>query len=409
MTRIIALLGLSVTWNLGIAQDLVITNARIIVGTGAVIEQGSIVVSDGRIVSVSEDSPEVQSLQIDARGMTVMPGLIDTHRHDLYARRRVSSDAEAAVALEEQTPRNLQTLLAEGFTTIMVPGFPLSPSLEIRRRLKDGELAGPRLLITGPGFITPGDHPAEGPVCRGNPYCAARTATQVSDPSTARLEVRKTAMAGVDGIKTGIDRVVVPDVVMDESLLAVIVDEAIRLGLPAMIHAETVEDMIRSVELGARHLVHTPYTDLIEGGPGARVLRDAGAFVTTTVSFSSPQVAEARGGEYLRGDDHDRLLKNIRHLWDEGVVVAFGTDSPGGIRPIVEIEELGKVLTPSEIVTALTLNAAVFLGLNDELGTLEAGKVADIVIMDGDPLADISYLANVMVVIQAGQVVVDNR
>ena len=176
-----------------------------------------------------------------------------------------------------------------------------------------------------------------------------------------------------------------------------------------MIHAETVEDMIRSVELGARHLVHTPYTDLIEGGPGARVLREAGAFVTTTVSFSSPQVAEARGGEYLRGDDHDRLLKNIRHLWDEGVVVAFGTDSPGGIRPIVEIEELGKVLTPSEIVTALTLNAAVFLGLNDELGTLEAGKVADIVIMDGDPLADISYLANVMVVIQAGRVVVDNR
>jgi imidazolonepropionase-like amidohydrolase len=102
----------------------------------------------------------------------------------------------------------------------------------------------------------------------------------------------------------------------------------------------------------------------------------------------------------------------VRQLWDAGVIVAFGTDT-ASLRPAAaiahEIRTLSEVLSEEEIITALTRNAAQFLGLGDDIGTLEPDKFADIVIVDGDPLTDISVLANVAVVIQRGKVVVDNR
>jgi imidazolonepropionase-like amidohydrolase len=105
-------------------------------------------------------------------------------------------------------------------------------------------------------------------------------------------------------------------------------------------------------------------------------------------------------------------LARIRALWDVGVTIAFGTDSfvPDPTRDIrSEIETLARVFSPDEVLTALTRNAAAFLELGSEIGTLEAGKRADIVVIDGDPLADIDVLRKVAVVIQSGNVVVDNR
>ena len=104
-----------------------------------------------------------------------------------------------------------------------------------------------------------------------------------------------------------------------------------------------------------------------------------------------------------------QVLENVRHLWDEGVTVAFGTDGPSSGFFIAEVRGLSAVLSAEEIITALTRNAAVFLYLQDELGTLEPGKIADIVIIDGDPLSDIEDLTNVQVVIKGGEIVVDNR
>ncbi len=106
------------------------------------------------------------------------------------------------------------------------------------------------------------------------------------------------------------------------------------------------------------------------------------------------------------------MLAAMRALWDAGVTIAFGTDrflnNPADDISR-EIESLNRVLSPAEIITALTHNAATYLDLSDEIGSLEPGKLADIVIIDGDPIANISDLANVEVVIQGGQIVVDNR
>jgi len=410
-TRTLALLAFLIPWGEGIAQDLVITNARIIDGAGQTIEEGSVVIMEGRISSISADPVEAgDATVIDAQGMTVLPGLIDAHRHDLLgsvqAFAELANDADLAEATEREAPASMQALLAEGFTTVMMPGLFLSAGADVRRRLERGETAGPRLLFAGPGFTAPDDFPARGMVCGDNAYCSDRVAYQVTDPAVARAHVRSLAEAGVDAIKVFVDA---EGADLGDEVFAAITEEADAQGLSTYLHAHRVEDMLDGVRLGADRLVHTPSDTLIEDGPGARLLRERGVAIATTASYTAPAFAEALGFPYSAGARHERLLQNVRHLMDEGVVVAFGTDSPDLIRPMVEIEELSRVLEPEEVIATLTRNAALFLGLEDEIGTIEPGKAADLVIIDGDPLADVSDLAHVEVVIRDGRVVVDNR
>jgi len=392
------------------AQDFAITNARIVDGTGSVIRRGIVVVTDGQIESVAETiEGALHGDVIDAAGMTLLPGFIDTHRHDLVdSLAAATSEEDLALALETETPRNLQRLLEEGFTTVMVPAFDVATAIEVRRRLRDGELSGPRLLTTGPAFTAPGDHPAAGPACRGNAFCASRLSVQVSDPAIARAIVRDLASLGVGASKAVVDRQIVPETTLDESVLEAIIDEAHSNGLPAMVHAETVDDMIMAARLGADRLVHTPNDALIAGTNGGNILRQLDIPVATTVSFSSPQLADILGWEG-RDEEHQRILQNIVHLWDRGVIVAFGTDSPPRIGPIVEMEQLATALSPARVIMALTRNAASFLDLGDEIGTIEPQKTADLVLVDGDPLVDIRNLGDVKLVMQAGRIVVDKR
>jgi imidazolonepropionase-like amidohydrolase len=401
------------------AQDLTIINARIIDGTGQVIERGSIVITAGRITSVTAhdasagtaaNEPGSGTADIDANGMTVMPGLIDTHRHDLLgdlgAMPSFRNDTDVAAAIDSITPGRLHSLLEQGFTTVMMPGTYLSPSQRVRRLLKDGTIGGPRLLFSGPGFTAPGDFPATGMVCQGNGYCAEQVAFQVTDAARARSYVRSLAEAGVDAIKLFVDDAGAD---LDDDVFAAVVGEAASLGLATMLHAHRVADMLDGVRLGVDRLVHTPGDAPIAAGDGARILRERGVAIATTVSLSSPQFAQAAGFEYSGATRHRQVLENIRHLVDEGVVVAFGTDSPDFITAQVELEQLGTVLTPAEIIAAMTRDAATFLNLDDEIGTLETGKRADIVIVDGDPLTDIMDLAQIAVVVRDGQITVDRR
>ena len=155
------------------------------------------------------------------------------------------------------------------------------------------------------------------------------------------------------------------------------------------------------------------------GTDASQVLRDAAIPIATTAATRAAVVDDAGvvrtpfGAEYT--PRHRALLEqrlvNLRSLWDDGVVLAFGTDLPYGPRESLDLEVriLSEIFSPEEIVQALTRNAARYLDLESEIGTLEAGKVADILIVDGNPLVDISSLANVQVVLQGGVVVVDNR
>src|SRR5262245_37902738 len=117
------------------AQDLVISNARIIVGNGSLIESGTLVVRSGRIASVSAGSAAPAGVrQIDARGMTIMPGFIDGHRHI------ISGNADQW--LKDQAAQRMQEFLEAGYTTLLAGGGPAEGNLELKRRVDSGQLKG---------------------------------------------------------------------------------------------------------------------------------------------------------------------------------------------------------------------------------------------------------------------------
>ncbi len=417
MKRIIGFVICLVYWNLGAAQDLVITNARIIDGAGQIIERGSVVIADGRIVSVTQEPEDARdTLEIDANGMTVMPGLINTHWHVLSGVSPANSDEAIDQYIEDVVTDLLESLLERGVTTIMSAGDHFPNILELRRKLADGELRGPRLFAVGPLFTAPDDWPTR--LCQGNSDCKAKFTAEVTTPEQARAKVRELAAAGVDAVKLVYDDRIAPDVRINDDVVAAIADEARRNDLTVFAHVSTAEETaLTLVELGVRGLVHPVPFRSIASAKGAQTLRDLQIPVSTTISSWTMEWRELTGQAYSEQDGaiFSQRLEDIKHLWDEGVTVAFGTDSNtrdhalAEARFLAEAHSLNQILTNEEVITTLTRNAAIFLGLGDELGTLEPGKIADMVVIDGDPLADISDLANVKIVIQGGRVVVDKR
>ncbi len=394
MSRLLSAGLMALLWNAGIAQDLLIVNARLIDGTGLDIDRGSIVIEDGRILSVSEGSANAPAARtIDAQGMTVLPGFIDAHRHI------IRGDAEQW--FREQSADRMQEFLGAGFTTLMSGGGPVPGILELRRRVDGGELEGPRIITSG--RADPRSYPT---------------------PEEARERTRTIAEAGVEIIKVRIESSPTDG---EKAVLAAVVEEARRHGLDVMVHASSVPAMIAAVELGAAKLVHTPHGSFMSEADARRVA-DAGMENLSTVGFGVPvfgvfnddNVPTFRDGNAWpegvlggqgRGREAGEKVVNGRTLWDAGVTYGFGTDT--GYHPrdglYHELKTLNLMFSPRDIIKMMGPNTAAFIEMSDDLGTLEPGKLADIVIVDGDPLALIFELLNVQVVVQGGEIVVDKR
>ena len=405
-------------------QDLAIANARIIDGNGGVIDSGSVVVRDDRIASVAADSADAGGARvIDAGGMTVMPGFIDAHRH------LISGDPDQWLA-EQSAPR-MQEFLDAGFTTVLSAGDDLDAILELRRRLDEGEISGPRLMVSGraplaqsTGGFAPGVDPARIDVSRP-PHRPTEPAPGIPHEQT-RARIQQLANTGVDTIKTVI--IVTPDGPEQETL-SVIADEAQRLGIPSITHAVTVVDTVAAVQAGTHVLVHTPHIGQLDEET-ARMIADSGIPMVSTLGIFVPTFAA--DNELIRdrtGMDNVPRFRdldpfpmdtissagqgpvNARMLWDAGIVYGFGTDTRFEPKDSLfhELKPLHLVFSAEDIVTIMSRNAAIAIGRLDELGTVEAGKLADLVILDGDPLDDPYDLLNVRVVIKGGEIVVDNR
>ena len=413
MARILAFTAFSVFWNLGLAQDLVITNARIIDGAGQFIDLGSVVISDGRIVSVTQGNIDAQGTrELDADGMTVMPGLINTHWHVMGGVLPAGSDEVLYQHIEEEVTVLLGELLERGVTTIMSTADYFPHILELRQRLADGQLRGPRLVSVGRQLTGPNDWASQ--LCDGNIECKAKSFAELATAEEARAAVRELAEAGVDAIKLVYDDQIAPDVRIGDEVVAAITDEAGRHGLRVFAHVTTAEDsFLKLIDLGVRGFVHTDR--LSSSRESARTLYDLEIPVSTTITFWTNEWREIQGEEYSEQTERNlaRRLEGIKYLLDKGVTVAFGTDTTDRTYAetmfLIEARALNQVLSNEEVISTLTRNAAVYVGLGDELGTLEPGKIADIILIDGDPLADISVLTSAAVVIQEGRIVADNR
>jgi imidazolonepropionase-like amidohydrolase len=393
------------------AQDLLITNARILDGTGAEIPNGSVVVADGRITDVTAgraDAP-AGARTIDAGGMTVMPGYIDAHRHV------VAGDPEAWLA--GGAAAQMQEFLEAGFTTVLSAIDP-PQLLTVRDRIAAGEMVGPRLYagafipLAGPSGppMPPGDparfDPSRGDRTTGGPAPAIPTEQTIA-------AVERIADAGYDYIKNVL--IISPNG-PEVDTLKLIVEEGKRRGIPTITHAVSVIDTLAAVEAGPAVLVHTPHIGHLQDYPNAiETIVSAGIPMTSTLAIFTPHFGE--DGEPLFRDGEpfpwDTITSagdgptNARLLWEAGITYAYGTDTqwPAQESLIDELRTLRLVFSPAEVVTILTQNAAEAVLHGDELGTLEAGKLADIVIVDGDPLVTSDVLLNVVTTIKDGVVV----
>ena len=376
-----------------LAQDLVISNARIIVGTGQVIEQGAIVVRGGRIATVSAGPASAPGLKvIDAKGMTAMAGFIDGHRHI------IGGDAQRY--LNEQAADRMREFLEAGYTTILSGGGAAEPVLELKKRIDSGQLKGPRIVPSGPLNLN--------------------NAT----PDMAREGIRKLAAMGIKF--TGEINVTAFKAPQFEALAAA-ADEGKKAGVYVAVHAVSVPAMLAAVKAGVPKLVHTPHFQWMTA-EDARAVKDAGVQVLSCVGFGAPvfdvfntdNVPTFRdGGKWPdaildgegRGREAGYKAVNARTLWDGGVVYGYATDT--NYLPIKglshELRVLNLMFSPLDLIKVMGPHSAAWIDMSRDLGTLEAGKLADIVLLSGNRLEGYWNLMTTKVVVKGGQIVVDKR
>ncbi len=395
------------------AQTLTITNARILDGTGKVIERGAVVVRDGKIVSVSAAAPGATTGRtINANGKTVMPGFIDAHRH------LVTGDA--AQWLAQRAPQQMQEFLDAGFTTVLAAIDPVQV-IEARKKIEAGQMKGPRLFVgtfipvAGASGPPPNGDPARTDPARG----PLPTTPAPAVPRDATIKaVAAAKQAGYDYLKVVLNTTQNgPEV----ETLKLIVSEGKKVNMPTIVHAVSVRDTLAAIEAKPDLLVHTPHIGNLGDDPAAvKKIVDARIPMTSTLAVFVPHFDD-KGTPLFRDrqpfpwntlSSAGQGPVNARLLWEAGLVsYGYGTDTQWAPKETLadELRALRVVFSPQDIIKIITKNAATATMHGSEFGTLEPGKLADLVIIDGDPTKDSDALLNVVTTIKGGQVVFEKK
>ncbi|MEI9814655.1 MAG: amidohydrolase family protein, partial [Acidobacteriota bacterium] len=385
-TKLLALLGLAALTSFG--QDLTITNVRIIGPNASIIERGSIVIRAGKIASVAAGAPaSTAGRVIDAKGKTAMPGFIDAHRH---------------INTGPNEKQQMQAQLEAGYTTLLSGGGPAEGNITLRDHIDKGVINGPRIIPSGNIRISP---------------------TMTTD--AARAEIRKMAALGVKF--TG-EILLTPIPGPNEheiEVLKAIVDEGKKAGVMVQVHAVSQSAMLAAVDAGVPLLVHLPNKDWVTK-EAAQKLAASGTKVLGTVGFGSPVFgvfAEDNNPRFRDGkpwpsgiidgvrlgEEAGTMPVNARTIWDAGAILGYCTDTT--YDPLAgldhELKILNVMFSMKDLVKMMGPNTASYIQMGDQLGTLEAGKLADIILLDGDPLEGYWNWLKTKLVVKGGVVVVD--
>jgi imidazolonepropionase-like amidohydrolase len=386
-------------------------------GTGGEPRPADVVTAGGRIVEVGTGLDGDQA--VDCTGRALLPGMFDCHVHllvngldPLGIRHRPFSLAfyEAAAAM--------RATLAAGVTTIREAGGADLGMMEAQRR---GLIAGPRMQIAIIMIHQTGGHgdPWEASGSNGGLFVPhpGRPSGTVDGPDEMRRKVRELVRAGATVIKCATSGGVLSPrsnprhghFRADE--VAVMVEEAAAAGLAVMAHAQATDGIKTAVRAGVRSIEHGVYLD----DEAVELMRERGTWLVPTLMAPRGVFAAAEAGVPLA--EHqlakarmvaDVHLESARKAIAAGVRVAMGTDS--GVTPHGRnLEELPLLveagMTPAQALHSATLSAAQLMGLGDELGTIEPGKRADLVVVDGDPLEVATLHDRIVSVYQDGTLV----
>jgi imidazolonepropionase-like amidohydrolase len=411
--------------------------------TGEALAPAAVLIEDGKIKQVGTpaqvrvNAPAAVRV-VDLGGATLLPGLIDAHTHLLLdvivpqeaqvKRMAFSGEFEPGLllAIAGMTPSARVLLgaqlaredLESGFTTVRNVGHSgVDGDAALRDAINAGRVPGPRLLASGRKLIASGDY-----IESLNPALANTIAEQeflyVEGADSARRAVRANLFYNVDLIKVAID----DNLTREE--VAALVDEAHRARLKVAVHAGSVPSIQMAIDAGA---------DSIEHGNEAtdeqlRQMRDKGIFLDLTPTFfdgtfwirvhANTALSPAFRAELLARDERGRQrgAALVARVLKSRVKFAAGSDMcwylPGKTRGEASATMFAALHTagmpPLDILRAVTINAAELLGWQDRIGAVEAGKLADLIAVAGDPLSDVTELERVRFVMKGGDIVRDD-
>jgi imidazolonepropionase-like amidohydrolase len=401
-------------------KEIVIRAGHLIDGkSDKVVDNAVILIEGDTIVSVSAGGGEPQGAEgaevVDLSQYTVLPGLMDTHTHVVLNGDITAEDYDVQL-LKQSIPyrailgaRNARIALEHGFTTIrdLETEGAMYADVDVKTAIANGEVPGPRMQVATRAMTPTGMYPLLGyswelKVPTGVQY--------VDGVDGARKAVREQVMYGADWIKYYSDRkyhfeadgVLHSMVNFTDEEAKAIVDESHRLGKKVAAHAIGSDGIAAALRAGV---------DTVEHGDG---LTDAlldeiakkGVYWVPTITVGA-YVAPGRAGNWPKMVDAERTA--FQKALKKNVKIVFGTDAGGfdwkNLNQAKEFEYYVQYgMTPMQAIRSATSMASEALGWKDKVGTVEAGKWADIVAVSGDPLKDISELSRVKFVMKAGVV-----
>jgi imidazolonepropionase-like amidohydrolase len=384
---------------------LVVHGGRIFDGTGADPAAGDVAIEDGRIVAVGPglDGDDM----VDVAGKTLLPGLFDCHTHVCTS--YIDPLRRALQPFSYQffeASANLLATLRIGITTIREAG---GADLGIKQAVADGLIPGPRMQISiimlsqtgghGDDWLPSGDrldlfveHPG-------------RPSGRVDGPDEVRRKVRELHHMGADVIKVATSGGVLSprddprQAHLRPAELEVLVEEATAAGMFVMAHAQGAEGIKNAVRAGIRSIDHGIFLD----DEGIELMKERGTWFVPTLVAPQGVIDAVDAGAQLPPSSVEKARSVLeihrsafRRAVEAGVRIAMGTDSgvtPHGrnLRELQLMVDGG--MTPAAALEATTRSAAQLMGLDDDLGTIEEGKLADLVVVDGDPF-DVGTLAD---------------
>jgi imidazolonepropionase-like amidohydrolase len=387
---------------------------------GRVLEDQAIRVENGKIVKVepfAAGKSEAGVRDIDWSAYTVVPGLMDMHTHlvgDIQSNNVAAPLLSSAAQDVLGGVKNARATLRAGFTTVRdVGAYRAFTDVALRDAINSGVVPGPRMFVAG-AYITVSQGGGEVTGLAPDVAVPAEMRRGVADSETeVRQRVRELIAGGADWIK-----VIATGAVLaagtepgaseySEAEIHAAVDEAAQHGVFVTAHAHGAEGIERAIRAGVRSIEHASYLD----AKGVALMKSHGTWL----------VADIYNGDYINeigardGWPEEILLKNRETTETQragfvqaakaGVHIAFGTDAgvyPHGenARQFAYMVRYG--LTPMQAIQSATIDSARLLGKESELGSIAAGKAADLVALACDPLKDIECLRQVKGVVKAG-------
>ena len=394
-------------------KTLVIRNGTLIDGSGkAAARNDAIVIEGNKIKSVGALPPDVipedrRNVEvIDAAGQWIMPGLIDAHCHMSYGYPMIKGEGKGKGTTRPEfstlkSARSAQKVLRAGVTSISVPGGTWFTDVGVRDAIRLGLMQGPRMFVAGRMIVTYGCIEDDEPSWEGTPDHSIGKLCNTADEMVT--EVRRQGKHGVNFIKMADSRSGESQMLAREEIAAV-VGEAHRRNLKVAIHSRGAGSTRAAAEAGVDWIVHADLAtdrDLEAVAKAGMPILPTATFLSVVIELGKKVGAEQVQLDIGRMQRHYELLGKLMHKARElGIRLLVGTDTgnnaftPHGELHAKELEIFVKHggYSPMEAIVAATRDNALAVGLDGQVGELAPGKLADIIVLDKDPIADITVL-----------------